>query len=56
MLVTALQDSSGPLKGRFAGRVRKPVSLAAMDHAIAQQASAWWWWWSCAGYCKACTE
>ena len=40
MRVTALQDSSGALKGRFAGRVRKPVSLAAMDQAIAQQAAA----------------
>lgn len=40
MRVTALQDSSGALKGRFAGRVRKPVSLAAMDQAIAQQATA----------------
>jgi len=42
MRVTALQDSSGALKGRFAGRVRKPVSLAAIDQTIAQQASAWW--------------
>ena len=40
MRVTALQNSSGALKGRFAGRVRKPVSLAAMDQAIAQQAAA----------------
>ena len=36
MRVTTLQDSSGALKGLFAGRVRKPVSLAAMDQAIAQ--------------------
>ena len=40
MRVTALQNSSGALKGRFAGRVCKPVSLAAMDQAIAQQAAA----------------
>lgn len=38
--VTALQNSSAALKGRFAGWARKPVTLAAMDQAIAQQAAA----------------
>jgi antitoxin PrlF len=33
--VVALQTSAPGLKGRFAGRVAKPVSVAAMDRAIA---------------------
>lgn len=38
--VVALRDSAPSLKGRFAGRVVKPVSLSEMDDAIAAQASA----------------
>lgn len=35
--VVPLRGSSAALKGRFAGRVAKPVSLAAMDEAIAAE-------------------
>jgi AbrB family looped-hinge helix DNA binding protein len=38
--VVPLGDASTALKGRFAGRVSAPVSLAQMDQAIAQQAAA----------------
>ena len=33
------RDEAASLKGRFAGRVAKPVSIAAMDQAIAAQAA-----------------
>jgi antitoxin PrlF len=32
------RNEAGSLKGRFAGRVAKPVSIAAMDPAIAAEA------------------
>lgn len=38
--VVALHADTASLKGRFAGRVKKPVSIAAMDEAIAAQALA----------------
>ncbi len=34
-----LRSEVSSLKGRFAGRVAKPVSIAAMDQAIAAEAS-----------------
>lgn len=34
-----LRNEASSLKGRFAGRVAKPVSLAAMDQAIAAESS-----------------
>lgn len=33
-----LRNAASSLKGRFAGRVARPVSLAAMDQAIAAEA------------------
>lgn len=36
--VVALHGDVAALKGRFAGRVKKPVSIPAMDEAIAAQA------------------
>jgi hypothetical protein len=39
LCTTPLQDSSSALMGRFAARVRKPVSLPGMDQAIAYQAT-----------------
>ena len=38
--VVALDTQVASLKGRFAGRVSKPVTLAAMDEAIAAEATA----------------
>ncbi|MBP6404538.1 MAG: AbrB/MazE/SpoVT family DNA-binding domain-containing protein [Proteobacteria bacterium] len=38
--VVALDTQVASLKGRFAGRAKKPVSLAAMDEAIAAEAGA----------------
>jgi antitoxin PrlF len=38
--VVALKKSVRTLRGRFAGRVRKPVSIEQMDEAIAQAAAA----------------
>ncbi len=38
--VVALDTPVASLKGRFAGRVGKPVTLAAMDEAIAAEAGA----------------
>lgn len=38
--VVPLRDETSTLKGRFAGRVRKPVSVEAMDDAIATETSA----------------
>jgi AbrB family looped-hinge helix DNA binding protein len=37
--VVPLRHSVPSLKGRFAGRVRKPVSLAQMDEAIAAESA-----------------
>ena len=34
-----LRNKASSLKGRFAGRVTKPVSTAAMDQAIAAEAA-----------------
>jgi antitoxin PrlF len=36
--VVVLQRGGGTLKGRFAGRVKRPVTLAEMDAAIADGA------------------
>lgn len=38
--VVALRADVASLKGRFAGRVKKPVSIDAMNEAIAEQALA----------------
>ena len=38
-MIVPLRDEAATLKGRFAGRVARPVSLAAMDQAIAAQAA-----------------
>lgn len=38
--VVALDTHVSTLKGRFAGRVAKPVSIDAMNQAIAEAASA----------------
>jgi AbrB family looped-hinge helix DNA binding protein len=38
--VVPVKNEVTSLKGRFAGRVTKPVSLEAMDQAIAQAAAA----------------
>ena len=38
--VVALDTQVASLKGRFAGRAKQPVSLAAMDEAIAVEAGA----------------
>ena len=38
--VVALDTQVSTLKGRFAGRATKPVSLEAMDRAIADAASS----------------
>ena len=38
--VVPLRGAEVPLKGRFAGRVTTPVSLAAIDEAIAEAAAA----------------
>ncbi|MDP9899084.1 AbrB/MazE/SpoVT family DNA-binding domain-containing protein [Variovorax ginsengisoli] len=38
--VVALDTHVSTLKGRFAGRVARPVSLEAMDQAIADAASS----------------
>ncbi len=38
--VVPLRNLAPSLNGRFAGRVSKPVSLAAMDEAIAAEAAA----------------
>ena len=38
--IVALHQEAASLKGRFAGRNRKPVSVEAMDQAIASEASA----------------
>lgn len=38
--VVPLRNSVPSLKGRFAGRVAKPVSLAMMDEAIATESAA----------------
>ncbi|WP_394754948.1 AbrB/MazE/SpoVT family DNA-binding domain-containing protein [Rhodoferax sp.] len=38
--VVPLRNSVPSLKGRFAGRVSKPVSLAMMDEAIAAESAA----------------
>lgn len=37
--VVPLRGAAPTLKGRFAGRVSKPVSIAAMDEAIAAEAA-----------------
>ncbi len=38
--VVALGSDTSRLKGRFAGRVAKPVSVAAMDDAIAEETAS----------------
>jgi AbrB family looped-hinge helix DNA binding protein len=38
--VVALHAGAVTLKGRFAGRVARPVSVAAMDEAIATEVAA----------------
>jgi AbrB family looped-hinge helix DNA binding protein len=38
-MIVPLRDEAASLKGRFAGRVARPVSLAAMDQAIASEAA-----------------
>jgi len=38
-MIVPLRDEAASLKGRFAGRVARPVSLAAMDQAIAAEAA-----------------
>lgn len=38
--VVPLRNEAPTLKGRFAGRVRKPVTVEAMDDAIASETSA----------------
>ncbi len=38
--VVPLRSASATLKGRFAGRVSRPVSIAAMDEAIASEAAS----------------
>jgi len=38
--LVALRKDVRELKGRFAGRVERPVSLAEMDDAIAEAAAA----------------
>ncbi len=38
--VVALRTDESVLRGRFAGRVKKPVSIAEMDAAIAAGATA----------------
>jgi antitoxin PrlF len=38
-MIVPLRTEAVSLKGRFAGRVAKPVSLAAMDQAIAAEAA-----------------
>ncbi|ROZ66228.1 AbrB/MazE/SpoVT family DNA-binding domain-containing protein [Ramlibacter sp. WS9] len=38
--VVPLRNEAPTLKGRFAGRVSKPVSIEAMDEAIATETSA----------------
>lgn len=38
--VVPLHNDAPTLKGRFAGRVSKPVSVESMDEAIAAEASA----------------
>ena len=38
--VVALRTDAPSLKGRFAGRVQRPVSIDEMDRAIASAASA----------------
>lgn len=38
--VVPLRANSSTLKGRFAGRVSKPASLAAMEEAIATEAAS----------------
>lgn len=35
--LVALRSDTSTLKGRFAGRVTKPVSIEAMDNAIAEE-------------------
>lgn len=35
--LVALRSDTSTLKGRFAGRVTKPVSIEAMDSAIAEE-------------------
>lgn len=37
--VVALQDGSATLKGRFAGRVNRAVSIEEMDNAIAAEST-----------------
>jgi antitoxin PrlF len=39
-MVVPLRTTSPSLKGMFAGRVAKPVSLSAMDAAIAEETAA----------------
>lgn len=36
-MIVPLRDQAASLKGRFAGRVTRPVTLAAMDQAIAAE-------------------
>ena len=38
--IVPLHKEATQLKGRFAGRVTRPVSIEAMDQAIASEASA----------------
>lgn len=38
--VVPLRSATATLKGRFAGRVSKPVSIAEMDEAITLEAAA----------------
>ncbi len=38
--VVPLRNASAALKGRFAGRVARPVSMAAMHDAVAAEAAA----------------
>ena len=38
-MIVPLHNEVASLKGRFAGRVARPVSIAAMDQAIADEAA-----------------
>lgn len=39
LMTVPLCEEAASLKGRFAGRVARPVSLAAMEQAIAAEAA-----------------
>ncbi|WP_029526858.1 hypothetical protein [Polaromonas glacialis] len=38
-MIVPLCEEAASLKGRFAGRVARPISLAAMEQAIAAEAA-----------------